>query len=182
MNVYFTADLHLGHDNVRGYCKRPFSTIEEMDEAIIENWNKTIKHKAEVHVLGDFAWGNSDKVAAYIKRLKGKIVFIRGNHDSGLLQWAKKEGIFIPDTRSIKVCGESLFLSHYAHRVWDRSHYGTIHLFGHSHGGLADHGLSMDVGVDCNNFAPVQAEFIIEKMRPIRERLIQEGKIFASRR
>jgi len=182
MNVYFTADLHLGHNNVRGYCNRPFSTVEEMDEALIENWNKAIKGNAQVYVLGDFAFGNGDKVAGYIKRLKGQITFIRGNHDKGLLQWAKNSNIHVPDTLIARACDELFFLSHYAHRVWDRSHYGVIHLFGHSHGGLTDHGLSMDVGVDCNNFVPVQAGFIIEKMRPIRERLIQEGKIFVSRR
>ena len=42
MNIFFTADLHLGHDNIRRHCRRPFGTVEEMDEAIIANWNGAV--------------------------------------------------------------------------------------------------------------------------------------------
>lgn len=177
-NVFFTADLHLGHDKIRDYCSRPFTSKDEMDAAIIENWNKTVRDKDQIYVLGDFAFGGADKIESYIKQLRGRISFVKGNHDSGLLQWAKRNKIYIPESLTIKAFGEQFFVSHYAHRVWDRSHYGVIHLFGHSHGGLEDHNLSMDVGTDCNNFYPFAAEVIIEKMRPIRERLIAEGKIF----
>jgi calcineurin-like phosphoesterase family protein len=39
-------------------------------------------------------------------------------------------------------------------RVWDQSHHGSWHLYGHSHGKLPDLGLSTDVGVDGHNFQP----------------------------
>lgn len=133
-------------------------------------------------MLGDFAFGGAEQVESYVKRLRGRIAFIKGNHDSGLLQWAKRNNIYVPDSLTIKTLGEQFYLSHYAHRVWDRSHYGVIHLFGHSHGNLEDHNLSMDVGMDCNNFHLFLADDIIAKMGPIRERLIQEGKIFVSRK
>jgi hypothetical protein len=41
-----------------------------------------------------------------------------------------------------------LFLSHYSHRVWNGSHKGITHLYGHSHGLIDDFNKSMDVGVD----------------------------------
>ena len=55
-------------------------------------------------------------------------------------------------------------------RVWDRSHYGSWHLFGHSHGALPGYGLSLDVGVDCTGFKPISLEQVAEKMATISEK------------
>ena len=70
MNVFFTADLHLGHDNIRRHCHRPFGTVEEMDEAIIANWNGAVASKDLVYIVGDFAWRNHGH---HLARLKGKL-------------------------------------------------------------------------------------------------------------
>ena len=40
--VFFTSDLHIGHKNIIEYSHRPFSNIEEMNETLIDNWNKTV--------------------------------------------------------------------------------------------------------------------------------------------
>jgi hypothetical protein len=50
----------------------------------------------------------------------------------------------------VEVNGQPIWLSHYAHRVWLRAHYGAWHLYGHSHHSLPDdpHARSLDVGVD----------------------------------
>ena len=52
---YYTSDLHFGHKNIIKYEDRPFSSIEEMDEALIDKWNKKVKKNDEVYILGDFA-------------------------------------------------------------------------------------------------------------------------------
>ena len=52
-------------------------------------------------------------------------------------------------------------------RVWNASHRGSIHLFGHSHGNLPDHGKSMDVSADTNNFYPYSIDDIIKKFEKI---------------
>jgi calcineurin-like phosphoesterase family protein len=57
-----------------------------------------------------------------------------------------------------------IFLSHYAHRVWNGSHKGVIHLYGHSHGSIPDYGKSMDVGVDTNNLKPYSLDEILSIM------------------
>ena len=41
--VYFTSDLHFGHKNVNSRCNRPFKDTDEMDSALIENWNRKVK-------------------------------------------------------------------------------------------------------------------------------------------
>jgi calcineurin-like phosphoesterase family protein len=71
MRYWFTADTHLGHDNIRIRCKRPFLTIEEMDNTIINNWNKLVNGDDMVYILGDFTFGSCpcEKITNYIKRL-----------------------------------------------------------------------------------------------------------------
>lgn len=69
-NTFFTADTHFNHANIIQYCRRPYSSITEMNE------------------------------------------------------------------------------------VWNKSHYDSWHLFGHSHGRLPALGKSLDVGVDGHDFAP----------------------------
>ena len=50
--IFFTSDLHLGHENCIRLCNRPFSSIEEMDETLIENWNRKVTGKDTVYILG----------------------------------------------------------------------------------------------------------------------------------
>ena len=79
--IFFTADLHLGHENVIQFCKRPFATTDEMDEALIGNWNSTVKAKDEVYILGDLTMRPAAEAHSYLTRLNGRKYFIRGNHD-----------------------------------------------------------------------------------------------------
>ena len=69
--IYFTSDLHLGHENVIRFCNRPFATTDEMDEVLINNWNATVKQKDEVYILGDFTMRPADDAHRYLARLKG---------------------------------------------------------------------------------------------------------------
>lgn len=59
-----------------------------------------------------------------------------------------------------------IVMCHYAMRVWDRSHYGAWHLYGHSHGRLPpSEELSMDVGVDTHDFRPYSLDEVYAHMR-----------------
>ena len=89
--IYFTSDLHLGHKNCIEFCSRPFSDIEEMDEAIIDRWNSRVKNDDTVYIIGDLVWESSDPTK-YISRLNGKKVLIAGNHD---IKWLKRNGMAI---------------------------------------------------------------------------------------
>ena len=35
--VFFTSDTHFGHKNILNFCHRPFDSIEEHDQALINN-------------------------------------------------------------------------------------------------------------------------------------------------
>ena len=80
--IWFTSDTHFGHKNILEYEKeaRPFDTVEEMNNAIITNWNKTVGKKDTVFHLGDFAFGRSSIGIA--GQLNGRKKLIMGNHDT----------------------------------------------------------------------------------------------------
>ena len=79
--IFFTADTHWGHRNIIRYCQRPFADVDEMNEALITNWNSTIGKDDIVFHLGDFAMGGSAEWCRLLERLNGRIYLILGNHE-----------------------------------------------------------------------------------------------------
>lgn len=76
---YCIADLHLDHVNILKHCRQQFHHIWDMNETIIENWNKTVREKDIVYLLGDICW--TLESFAYLRRLNGRIKIVLGNHD-----------------------------------------------------------------------------------------------------
>ena len=152
-DVYFTSDTHFGHTRMLDF--RPFTTVEEMDEELIFRWNMTVGKNDRVYHLGDFSFHNRENTAKILDRLNGQIHLIKGNHDKMLDRFRDRFASY-QDYKTARVGSQRLVLFHYAMRVWDQSHYGSWHLYGHSHGNPPDdpHALSMDVGVDTNGLTP----------------------------
>lgn len=82
-DIWVISDTHFGHDNIIKYCNRPFSDAKEMDEALVENWNKTVKDGDIVYHLGDVYFGERGRSVLLSERLKGRKRLILGNHDNG---------------------------------------------------------------------------------------------------
>lgn len=165
--IYFTADLHLGHRHALESMNRPFNDIEEMNESLIYNINRTVKPEDELFILGDFAFRIPKcEAIAWAKLIKCKKTLITGNHD---LKYPLGvfEGIY--DFLELKKTQIPLSLMHYPMLQWPKSRYGSIHLHGHMHNHSA-YNLNnkeknikrYDVGVDANHYAPVSLEFIYE--------------------
>jgi calcineurin-like phosphoesterase family protein len=165
-NIWFTSDHHFGHKNIIAFSKRPFADTDEMNAEMIKRWNEKVQADDIVYHLGDFALMSAGKLRQLRAQLNGKICLIAGNHESAALdcpdcfEWIKDyHELTVADSDAHK--GERfIVLLHYAMKVWNASHYGTWHLYGHSHGELADDetSLSIDVGVDCHNFYPLSYE------------------------
>ena len=85
--LFLTADMHFGHTNILKYENRPFATIEDMDAAIIKNWNRVISKNDKVIVAGDVSFYNKEKTAEIIQQLHGKKILVKGNHDKRPNQW-----------------------------------------------------------------------------------------------
>ena len=158
MGYLFTADQHMGHRNVLKYCNRPFDSIEENDEIIIENHNKKVKENDIVVHGGDYTLANRPRALDYVIKLNGTNIFLRGSHD----YWLDKNAPYMFER---KIGGEFIVVCHYAMRVWHRSHWNSWQLYGHSHGNLAPEGKQWDIGVDNNNFYPVSFDEIVDIMK-----------------
>ena len=81
MKTYIISDTHFNHENIIKYCKRPFKSAEEMNNTLIDNWNKTVKKEDQVYHLGDLYLGPKQGLRNIISNLNGKIYLIKGNHD-----------------------------------------------------------------------------------------------------
>lgn len=159
-NVWFISDTHFGHANIIKYCNRPFDTVEQMDQVLIANWNSLIRPKDLVYHLGDVGFGNLESI---LNELHGRKILILGNHDATALKVAAAFKEITP-LKTISINKQRIILCHYCMRVWEKSHHNSWHLYGHSHGTLEPIGKSWDVGVDNNNFSPLNLDSIIEIM------------------
>lgn len=159
---HYTADLHFGHALMLSEtaCARPFSSVSEMDEALIRNWAAAVKPDDIVYVVGDFAFGLHDesRVRGIFHRLPGRKFLILGNHDYAGRNKVHPviEGLgweHIAQHYETTDEGERVFMSHYAQRTWPGIRKGGWHFYGHNHGQLPALGRSRDVGVDCPDTA-----------------------------
>ena len=158
--IFFTSDTHFGHTNIIKYCNRPFKTVEEMDETLIERWNSRVGKKDTVYHLGDFMLCRN-KYSQYLERLNGKVILILGNHDHHFSKGKLNGFAEVVDMLFLDKLEPQLFLCHYAMRVWPNSHRGSINLHGHSHDMLTPAENQMDVGVDSWSFYPVSIPEIL---------------------
>lgn len=169
-DIFFTSDTHWWHRSIISHCNRPWLSVEDMNRALIENWNLRIKKDDFVYHLGDFSFGNKNKQIAILEQLNGKKFLIRGNHD----YFTRKEDFkkhfeWIRDYYELRLPIEgskntqTIVLSHYPLLTWNLANHGSWHLHGHDHGSLNyldDETTRYDVGVDCNNYLPVTLEEI----------------------
>ena len=129
-NIYFISDMHFYHKNIIEFVDRPFSSIEDMNNKMIENWNSVVKNDDTIYHLGDFSMkGNKEDVKDLISKLNGNIVFIKGNHDKfGQYRYIEAD-IVDNDTGNII----PLVMFHYPIQSWNKQFYGSIHIHGHIH-------------------------------------------------
>jgi calcineurin-like phosphoesterase family protein len=173
MSMFFISDTHFGHANIIKYSNRPFKDTQDMDEALIKNWNELVQPNDEVWHLGDFTFCNYMQFTPILRRLNGKINVVLGNHDQTIIKNKSdllKSNLLnsVQSYREVKHDGQMIVLFHYGQRVWNKSHHGSIHLYGHSHGSLPPFGKSVDVGVDCkeitSEYRPIHVDEVISYM------------------
>lgn len=180
-NTWLTSDTHFFHENILKYCNRPFGSVEEMNEALVKNWNSVVKPDDHVYHLGDFCFGNVEKWNWCLEpgRLNGHIHLILGNHDP--------DRVFRPGTmlerfdsiefqKILIMEGWTVILNHFPFASFSNNlDHKVMQLLGHIHSGPDGIGNVMlegnklqwnqyDVGVDNNNYTPVSWAQIREKL------------------
>lgn len=135
---YFIADTHFHHANTIRFDNRPFSSIEEMNEKMIEWWNNTVGPRDRTYILGDFCWLKPED-PEYLKltrRLNGKKVLIKGNHDNVEKFSSELKNCFedICQRKEIKLNKKHIILDHYPQMIYRHDVNESVwHFHGHTH-------------------------------------------------
>jgi calcineurin-like phosphoesterase family protein len=138
--------------------------VEEMNAALIENWNRVVSPRDSVYHLGDFSLSRRDEtVLDVMEALNGWKHLIIGNHDRDAVKdchlW---QSVAHYQELKLKMGGvhkQRIVMCHYAMRTWNQIHRGSWMLHGHSHGTLSYvGGKTMDVGVDVHGYAPISLD------------------------
>lgn len=110
-SIFFTSDWHIGHANVIKFDKRPFSSVEDMHEALIRRYNAVVPVDGVCYFLGDM--GNKPaEVKLVIDRLNGTKVLLRGNHDNGMGTMYNAGFDVVLDSASLHVNEQLVTMSH----------------------------------------------------------------------
>lgn len=162
---YYTSDLHFGHANIIKFCDRPWKQVDEMDKALIENWNNRVTDADHIYHLGDFSM-NKGRFIKLVEQLNGQKHFIIGNHDPKGIQHElrKLKNVFVHDSiHTVKDEGRKVVLCHYPIFEWNGYYHGTVHFHGHTHGSIGDNFKSnaFDVGTDCHDYEPKTYDEIV---------------------
>lgn len=170
--IYFTADLHWGHENILGFCRRPFLSLEEMNERLIENWNRRVRGNDTVFVLGDMFF-RCDDAESILARLRGKKRLITGNHDTWVqridcARYFDSVDSFLETTDGKR----ALTLCHYPLLTWKHAKRSYM-IHGHIHDDrtsdywplIQARDNVLNAGVDINQYQPVTFEELLENNR-----------------
>lgn len=164
MKIWITSDTHFFHKNIIEYCNRPFQSVEEMNDRMIQNWNEKISNEDVVFHCGDFGFGNFDTIKNIFVRLNGNKNLIKGNHD----RLKNREYMDI----GFKLYNKDITFPFEEFKI-RLSHYPTetsednflLNLRGHSHGNGLNKRNEIDIGVDTNCFYPYNLSELIEKYK-----------------
>jgi calcineurin-like phosphoesterase family protein len=178
---FFISDPHFFHKKIIEYCHRPFSSVEEMNEAMIENYNKVVKSSDHVLWCGDSFFGGNEKSRKIMDRLNGKKSLVLGNHDSSPYNMASRGFEMVVNEIYLRIAGRNVTICHYDQwkfrSPWDNRYQelrptigpDEILIHGHTHQKTPLLLNQVNVGVDAWKFAPVafeEVETIIKSMKP----------------
>ena len=174
--IFLTSDTHFCHNQAFLYEPRGFSSTEEMNEAIIANWNSIVKPEDRVIHLGDIMLNNNENGIECLKRLNGQICIVWGNHDSEArktLIGALPNIIILGYAHQFRYGKLSIYMSHYPTLTanYDDKYFSqhVLSLHGHTHQKTnwldLKNPFLYHVGLDSHNNTPIHIDEIITDIR-----------------
>jgi len=149
---YYTSDLHAFHKNICKFTDRKLVTsVEDHESWLVSIWNNQVTDSDLVYILGDISFGKYTDTSEFLSGLKGQKIVIKGNHDNEQhLNKLVSEKIILTwkDYLELDIQGGKACCMHYPISSWNRQHYGSYMLHGHSHGMFQGQGKILDVGID----------------------------------
>ena len=180
---WFTSDMHYWHKNILKYADRPFSTIEDMNEALIERHNAVVTPHDFVLVVGDCFFGSYDLAKGIMDRLNGRKGLVRGNHDRSARKMLELGFEFVVDELMINIAGKPVRVNHLPYwndgrrgdeRYDDRFKKlrpqrvrGEALIHGHTHTDQQRDGNMIHVGVDAWGYYPVRMKDVRQLVQSI---------------
>lgn len=175
----FYSDPHFGHKNIIKYCNRPFSDVEDMTRGLIENYNNVIGTNDVVMWLGDCSFCKKSDFNQIMKRLNGKKILVRGNHDHSNREMLQAGFEIVLSQCFLRISGKLCRLSHFPYfkserpgmKIDDRHKNkrpvyvnGEILIHGHTHSSEKVYKNMIHVGVDAWDYKPALMSEIEEIM------------------
>lgn len=171
-NTFVISDPHFGHGNILKFTNsdgsrvRTFSSVEEMDETMIQNWNNTVTPSDKVYCLGDVAINK--KFISQVGRLNGDKVLIKGNHDIFSLEYYTE---YFRDIRAYQVFPkDKMILSHIPIHTESLERF-VCNIHGHLHCNKVKDKFGKDdiryinVCVENINYTPISLDEIRSEMK-----------------
>ena len=168
MTIFFTADTHFGHEKAVNYHTdgiklRPWSTTQDQDQVLKENWNKVVGPDDLVYHIGD-VYDTSIASNEYIlNQLNGRKILIKGNLDIADTSEYLKYFDEVYDTfHTVTVGSITFLLSHfYTTREILEEYHSTVNLHGHLHADCVQDPRYFCVSLERTNFCPISAEQLL---------------------
>ncbi len=175
--IFYISDTHFGDQKVFDKCRRPFSDLQEMQNAIIKKWKRKVKADDDIYVLGDLVDTEKADLIEVFRNLPGKKHLLVGNHDLEILSVIKNSKIFISldFIKLIEDSNHKICLCHFPLMDWMEFNRNGYHIFGHVHNKSAVNGiayaqikqyyldkLAFNASVDICNFEPKTLDELIK--------------------
>lgn len=171
MNIFLISDTHFGHANSckwltdTGEKYRPWDNVEEMDEALVKNWNSVVRPQDKVYHLGDVSMKREH--IKTLARCNGEKVLVRGNHDIFKLE------DYTPYFKDIRGSHklDNFILSHIPIHPESQARWADGNIHGHTHRNsvLLDDGLPdpryVCVSVEQIEYTPIAFEVIKQRYK-----------------
>lgn len=167
-NIWFTADLHLLHKTIVKFTKRPIS--QELHDAwLINRINERVGPRDILYILGDFSMDSRSSSELIARAINGRKHLILGNHDKNLKNSKVFDSVSLIKNIKPKIDTkrQAIVLCHFPMASWEDKVKESWHLHGHTHGRYRGPGLIWDVGVDNNNYYPLELSEINTIMNKI---------------
>lgn len=176
MADFYISDTHFGHSGIIAFCGRPFDSVDEMDRALIANWNARVREADHVWILGDVVFERDADPGRYLSRLSGVKHLVIGNHDERNATLAEQStgrtrfaGFFESvdyAVRRVDSAHRKLWMSHYPLMEGPK---GTWMLHGHIHNHrnpsywdvLRNMDMALNCSVEVNGYMPVTFEELV---------------------
>ena len=167
-SVFLVSDTHFGHAGVCRFLRndgtklRPWDSPEEMDEYMVEAWNKKVRPNDKVYHLGDVVINR--RALKILALLNGDKVLIRGNHD--IFRDTEYRHYF-REIRAYHVMN-GMILSHIPIHSDSLGRFGT-NIHGHLHSNRVMKDGVVDTRYHCvcveqTDFAPILFEDVVKRI------------------